>query len=53
MNTKKSVLQKAQKLNRKEQKSIIGGASAARRCCEWDFETGTCTLWACDRCQCP
>lgn len=53
MNTKKAVLLKAQKLDREEQKSIIGGASAARRCCEYDFETGKCTLWTCDRCQCP
>ncbi|WP_165762956.1 hypothetical protein [Chryseobacterium mucoviscidosis] len=53
MNTKKSVLLKAQKLGREQQKNIIGGATTARRCCEYDDVTGKCTLWTCDRCQCP
>ncbi|UZT96803.1 hypothetical protein ODZ84_16470 [Chryseobacterium fluminis] len=53
MNTKKTVLKNAQKLGREEQKAITGGAAAAKRCCEWDFETGACTLYTCDRCQCP
>lgn len=53
MKTKNSVLKNAQKLDRERQKTFIGGVSAARRCCEWDFETGVCTLWTCDRCQCP
>ena len=52
MKTKNSVLKNAQKLGRDQQKTIIGGGSAARRCCEWN-EAGACTLWACDRCQCP
>jgi hypothetical protein len=39
MNTKKTVLLKAHKLIERK-KSIIGGASAARHCCEYDFETG-------------
>lgn len=53
MKSKNHVLKNAHKLGRDQQKAIIGGASAARRCCEWDFETGACTLWTCDRCQCP
>lgn len=53
MNAKKTVLLKAQKLGREQQKNIIGGATTARRCCEYDDVTGKCTLWTCDRCQCP
>ncbi len=53
MNAKKNVLLKAQKLGREQQKNIIGGATTAKRCCEYDDVTGKCTLWTCDRCQCP
>ncbi|GAB0156078.1 hypothetical protein CHRYSEOSP005_13420 [Chryseobacterium sp. Alg-005] len=54
MNKKNPVLKNAQKLGREQQKSISGGVIPTnRRCCEWDFETGACTLWTCDRCQCP
>lgn len=53
MNAKKTMLLKAQKLGREQQKNIIGGATTAKRCCEYDDVTGKCTLWTCDRCQCP
>lgn len=54
MNKKNPVLKNAQKLGREQQKSITGGGiPTGKRCCEWDFETGACTLWTCDRCQCP
>ncbi len=53
MKTKNAVLKNVQKLGRDQQKNIIGGASAARRCCEWNDTTGACTIWVCDRCQCP
>ncbi|MDN3695064.1 hypothetical protein QWZ06_23915 [Chryseobacterium tructae] len=53
MNKNIQVLKKAQKLGRDQQKSVIGGAIAGRRCCEWDDVTGKCFIWTCDRCMCP
>ncbi|MDH6252059.1 hypothetical protein M2347_001786 [Chryseobacterium sp. H1D6B] len=54
MDKKNPVLKNAQKLGREQQKSILGGAVAApKRCCEWDYETGVCTLWTCNNCYCP
>lgn len=53
MNKKNLVLKNAQKLGREQQKSLMGGATPARRCCEWDEVTGKCFIWTCDRCMCP
>ena len=48
----KSLLKKAQKLGREDQKKIKGGDRFGnRRCCEW--EDDKCTLWTCENCQCP
>jgi hypothetical protein len=54
MNKKNPVLKNAQKLGREQQKSVVGGIgiSPGKRCCEWD-PSGKCTLYTCDRCQCP
>ncbi len=54
MNKKNPVLKNAQKLGREQQKLVVGGIgiSTGKRCCEWD-PSGKCTLYTCDRCQCP
>ncbi|WP_347217075.1 hypothetical protein [Chryseobacterium sp.] len=54
MNKKNPVLKNARKLERDQQKSIIGGEfTGPRKCCEWDDVTGACFLWVCNRCGCP
>ena len=54
MNKNNSVLKHAQRLEREQQKKLVGGIgiSAGKRCCEWD-PSGKCLIYTCDRCQCP